>query len=389
MSISARSILAAALIWLVLALPAFAQLGAQSGAQSGELSARVAADLDGVVATEVVDTHKFYGLAGYYNEAYWRVVDADSGLQTPEEGELVLEPGQWLAAVGRFEVLALQAPGLRVAVGEDGEASVLNPGALSAGGARVELVSKPDLAALAPELDRLRYSHLIAPIRWLCLLLDRVMVLLHGLIGSWGLAIIAIALLIKLALFPLGRLVKRYQTQVSRTQTALAPRLAEIKRTMKGEAAHKAFVAAHKEQGVSTFYTLKPMIGLLVQIPVWIAIFNVLAEMPQLQGEGFLWMRDLAYPDAILNWGAALPLLGDTLNLMPIVMTVVTVVSTLTFRDPDATPAALAKQKRNLFFMAAAFLILFYPFPSGMVFYWTLANLLNFGQQLLGRRKAA
>ena len=358
-------------------------------AQDSGLLTRVAGDLDAVISEDVVDPYTFYGLAGYYNEAFLRVVDVGGDLNTPEEGELRLGEGEWFAAVGRFNVLAVSAPDLRIVVGEDGGASVLNPDVLDRSGTRVELVLKPDLAELDPKLDRLRYSHLVAPIRWLCLLLDRVMVILHGLIGSWAMSIVAIAVLIKLALLPLSRVVARYQAEVSRTQTALAPRLAEIKATLKGEAAHKALITAHREQGVTTFYTLKPMIGLLVQIPVWIAIFNVLAEMPQLSGESFLWVEDLAYPDAVANWGRAVPLLGDTLNLMPLIMTAVTVLSTLAFRDQDATPEALSRQKRNLFLMASAFLVLFYPFPSGMVLYWTLANILNFAVQMLPKRVGA
>lgn len=364
-------------------------LGQHALAQTSDLSSRIISDLDRVIEQEVVDSHKFYGLAGYYNEAYFRIVRSDGALEKLAAGEYVLKEGEWLAAVGRFNVLTIQAAGLRIDMNKAGKAELLNSSILTQQAARLHVVTKPELKTLAPELGKLRYSHLIAPIRWLCLLLDRTLVLLQSVLGSWGFAIIAIALLIKIALLPLSRVVKHYQTQVSRTQTALAPRLAEIKLTLKGEAAHKAFVAAHKSQGVTTFYALKPMVGLFVQIPVWIAIFNVLAEMPQFKSQGFLWMQNLAYPDAVLNWGASIPLLGDTLNLMPIVMTVVTVASTLMFQDSDATPEALAKQKRNLFFMATAFLVLFYPFPSGMVFYWTLANILNFAAQIWRDKRAA
>lgn len=360
-------------VWFFLGQPALAQ--------TSELNERVIADLDAVVQKDVVDPHKFFGMAGYYNEAYFRKVNAKGALRKLDAGKHVLKEGEWFAAVGRFNVLTIQAPGLHVEISKEGKAELLNSNVLMQQTTKLDIVTKPELKSLAPELGTLRYSHLIAPIRWLCLLLDWIMVLLHIVFGSWGAAIIVIALLIKIALLPLSRLVKRYQAHVSRTQTALAPRLAEIKRTLKGEAAHKAFVAAHEAQGVTTFFALKPMVGLLIQIPVWIAIFNVLAEMPQLKSQGFLWMRDLAYPDAVLNWGTSIPLLGNTLNIMPIVMTVVTIVSTLMFQDSDATPKALSKQKRNLFFMAAAFLVLFYPFPSGMVFYWTLANILNFALQ--------
>lgn len=362
-------------VWLMTANSVFAQ----------SLADDLITNADEVIATQVVDPVKMYGLAGYYNEA--RVLRVTDGkVTTLKPGEHSFPANEWLAISGRYNVLTVQGEGIRLTLSEDNSLQFTAPKALRA--AKIDIVRSDELATLDPSLKSVRYSHLVLPIRFLCKVLDWLMLQIQALLGNWGLSIIAIALVLKIALLPLGLLVKRFQDDVSKTQAAMAPRLAEIKKTLKGEAAHKAFVAAHKEQGVTTFYALKPMIGLVVQIPVWIAIFNVLAEIPQMAGHGFLWVKDFAYPDALFNWGAVIPLLGNTLNLMPILMTLVTIISTLTFRDNHAPADILKKQKRNLFFMAAAFLILFYPFPSGMVFYWMLANLLNFGQQLwLAREK--
>ena len=334
---------------------------------------------DEVIATQVVDPVKMYGLAGYYNEV--RVLRVTDGkVATLKPGGHSFSANEWLAISGRYNVLTVQGEGIRLNLSEDNSLQFTDLKALRA--AKIDILRSDELTTLDPSLKSIRYSHLVLPIRFLCKILDWLMLQIQALLGNWGLSIIAIALVIKIALLPLGLLVKRFQDDVSKTQVAMAPRLAEIKKTLKGEAAHKAFVAAHKEQGVTTFYALKPMIGLVVQIPVWIAIFNVLAEIPQMAGHGFLWVKDFAYPDALYTWRGAIPLVGNTLNLMPILMTLVTIISTLTFRDNHATVDILKKQKRNLFFMATAFLILFYPFPSGMVFYWMLANLSNFGQQL-------
>lgn len=355
--------------------------GAAAFAQSA-LTQAVIDNPNAVVDTQVLDDHKFYGLAGYYNTAFVERI-SDGKMSKVHDETITLSGDDWLTVVGRYNVLAIQADGLTVTVKDKQVLSFEDTAPLLAAGARVEVVQKPDLKALSPELNQIRYSHLMLPIRLLARLLEAILLFFHGILGSWGFAIIAIAVFLKIVMFPVGRLVKRYQTQVSKTQTTLAPVLANIKATMKGEKAHNATVKAHKDAGVSTFYTLKPMIGLLIQVPIWIAIFNVLAEMPQIAGHGFLWIEDLAFPDAVMQFGTALPLLGDTLNLLPIIMTIVTIASTYFLRDPHAPAAAVRKQKRNLFFMAAGFLILFYPFPAGMVFYWTLANILNFLQQVL------
>ena len=69
------------------------------------------------------------------------------------------------------------------------------------------------------------------------------------------------------------------------------------------------------------------------------------------------------------------------LSLLPLAMTVVSVVSITLFDDPHAARSALRRQKRNLFLMAGAFFILFYPFPAAMVYFWMIANILQALQQ--------
>ena len=370
-----RRIFACVLI-LLLSPSAYAQ---------SDLSKEFSTSPNSVIETQIVDQHKFYGLASYYNSARF-IHLSDGKLKNVKSGKTVtLGEDDWLAVVGRFNVLAIKANGLSFEITDD-EISLRNSEVLAAG--KIDIIPKNQLKSHARELDKIRYSHLFFLINWLARALEMTLVFINSFVGSWGLSIILIAVFLKIVMLPLSRLVKKYQDSVSKTQTKLAPRLREIKMNYKGEEAHKHFIAAHKDAGVTTFYGLKPMVGLLVQIPVWIAIFNVLAEMPQIVGHSFLWVNDLAYPDKVASWNKPIPLIGNTLNIMPLIMTVVTIVSTLGFRDKFAQPEILKKQKRNLFFMAAAFLILFYPFPSGMVFYWTLANLLNFFQQILAQRKS-
>ena len=179
----------------------------------------------------------------------------------------------------------------------------------------------------------------------------------------------------------LAILTLRLQRDVSRYQSALAPQLAEIKANHDGEEAHNRIMAAYKGLGITPFFTLKPLFASLIQIPILVAIFNALGEMPQLQGAAFLWVDNLAYPDAVGSLPMSVPLLGNTLNLLPFVMTLVTVISTLTFRNPHAPVAEMRRQKRNLLVMSAVFFVLFYPFPAAMVLYWTLANALQLVQQ--------
>ena len=187
--------------------------------------------------------------------------------------------------------------------------------------------------------------------------------------------------MLKILLLPVGIFTTNIQREVSQIQTQLAPRLAEIKASYDGEEAHNLLMAAHKELGVSPLYTLKPMLGTFIQVPIWIAVFNALGEMPQLDGQSFLWIDNLAFPDTVGQLPSAIPLLGDKISLLPFLMTVVTVGSTVLFKNRHATAIEMKRQRRNLYLMAVAFFVLFYPFPAAMVLYWTLANVFYAIQQ--------
>ena len=265
---------------------AFTLIYAQAAGAQTQLRDSFAVAPNKVIKTQIIDQHKFYGLAGYYNSARYIKIGRDNALTNIKSDESIsLESDEWLAIVGRYNVFVIQSEGLNFSIKND-EISLNNPEVLKRG--RFDIIQKHKLKSYAPELDKIRYSHLFFVINWLARGLEGILVLIYSVVGNWGLSIILISVFLKLALLPLGRLVSGYQQEVSKTQAKLAPRLIEIKTKYKGEEAHKHFMSAHKEAGVTTFYTLKPMIGLIVQIPIWIAIFNVLAEMPQISGHGFL-----------------------------------------------------------------------------------------------------
>ena len=200
-----------------------------------------------------------------------------------------------------------------------------------------------------------------------------------------ALTIVVFSILLKLALFPVHTAVARMQDEVSRVRSMLEPRLAEIKANYDGEEAHNRVMAAHTTLGVTPFYSLKPLLGVLVQVPIWIAVFNALGEMPQLAGQSFLWIDDLAYPDVIAVMPFDVPLFGATVHILPFVMFGVICLSVLTFRNDLWSKTERARQRRNLCWMALAFLLLLYPFPAAMVLYWTLNNLLQLFAQLFIR----
>ena len=338
--------------------------------------------LNYLIESQIKDQYKYSGLATYLNQIQYYVVDTNQiiTLDRNKIDKLTLLENQWLAVVGRFNVLLIKSKNISIKFSDKQQLSLEsqfpNP--------TIKVLNKTQLAEFAIELDQIRYHHLWKPFAIVAKLSESLLVLIKNITSlSWGITILVFALIIKLLLLPVSILTAKSQQRVSKINSQLQPRLAEIKNKYIGEKAHHFSMKAHKDLGVSPFYTLKPMLSFLIQIPVLIAIFNALGEMPQLINQPFLWFNDLSQPDMLMPLGFLIPLLGEHLNLMPIIMTFITLLSTILYKDNHASESDNRKQKLKLYLMSASFLILFYPFPAAMVLYWAMANLLGFVQQKL------
>jgi YidC/Oxa1 family membrane protein insertase len=176
---------------------------------------------------------------------------------------------------------------------------------------------------------------------------------------------------------PLSMLADRWQADVNRIHSLLKPELDEIKRSYKGEEAHDRTLAVYKKHDVSMFYTFKSAAGFLIQIPVFIAAFDMLSENAALNEIAFLWVSDLAKTDAFAELPFALPFFGAWLNLLPFLMTALSVLAAWLQSEDTLSPDLQRQQSFRLYLMGAAFFFLFYTFPAGMVLYWTSSNLFH------------
>jgi len=327
------------------------------------------------------EPHIFYGLASYYNNIDYYLVDTQHVEKIQLDQVLSLSANQWFVGIGRLNALAVRGEGVSIELGRS--QPVLDLSTLASNTQLfVKPVARQELALLSPELGQLRYVHLWSVFSALARTAEVTLVFIQKyFVDSWGLTVLVFAIFIKLMLLPVAILTVNAQRRVSRIQAQLAPKLSEIKAKYDGEEAHNRLMAAHKSLNVTPFYALKPMLATLIQIPILIAVFNALGEMPQFVGEPFLWIADLAYPDTIGTLPAAIPLLGSSISLLPVLMTAVTVLATLLFQDRLATAQEVKRQKRNLYVLASLFFILFYPFPAAMVLYWTAVNVLQILQQ--------
>jgi len=245
------------------------------------------------------------------------------------------------------------------------------------------LASQPD------DLQALWIAGLWDWLRWLAMGLYYLLELLIGLLGHHGLAIIALALCVKILMSPLTMIAGRWQQQVNRIQGDLQPELQRIKAEYRGEEQANRVLTLHREYGVTPFYPIKSLFGVLIQLPVFIGVFDMLLHHPGLSGIPLLWIENLAQPDRLLALPFTLPFFGSYLNLLPFLMTGINVLAS---QQADAAGLdADAHQRRRywLYGMALLFFILFYTFPAAMVLYWTSSNLFHWlGECIMQYRRA-
>ena len=302
-----------------------------------------------------------------------------------------LGAGDWVGFRGRFWAVLLRPDHAGALKPSSGASAALvtadEPGRLSW---RYTFYSGPlerrALTRADPGLERLLFTGLWPWLRALSLAL---LFLLHGLtalVGQPGLAIVALAVSVKLLLLPLAALAERLQEKVNATQARLQPGIEAIKVAHRGEERAQRTLALYREEGVHPLYTLKSLLGVLIQLPVFIAVFDMLAEDFDLYRVPFLWIQDLSRPDALLRLPLCVPFFGCDLNLLPFLMSGVSLAALLRFRSAVLTPSLVRSQRRNLMGMTVLFFLLFYTFPAGMVLYWTSTNAFQLAAQEIRRR---
>ncbi|NND36080.1 MAG: membrane protein insertase YidC [Gammaproteobacteria bacterium] len=321
------------------------------------------------------------GFGAFYGSVRAVIVDR-SGQETLEPGLHEIEAGQWIAVRSRFQTVALSgivAGEVDVAIERENEPVVTI--APAAGSLKLRAYSGPiesgSLRAADPVLSKMLFAALWNWLRWLCFGMVWLLTTIDGFVGHIGWSIILLSLAVKILMLPLTKYADSLQASVNRTQALLQPQIDEIKKNFKGEEAHEKILAVYKQHGVNPLYTMKSLLGFLLQIPIFIAAFDMLGENIALDGASLWWIDDLAKPDSWIALPFALPFFGGYLNLLPILMTGVTLLTSWKQTDPNLTPELERAQTQRLYLMAGAFFLLFYTFPAGMVLYWTTNNVLH------------
>jgi len=177
---------------------------------------------------------------------------------------------------------------------------------------------------------------------------------------SYGLAIILLTFMIRIVFWPLN-----HKSMVStRHMQAVQPMIAALKEKHKNDPQkqHQEMMALYKEHKINPMGGCLPM---LVQIPVFFALFVVLRGAIELRFSSFLWIRDLSTPENLFRDVLPIPI-----NILPIFMGVTMWV------QQKLTPAGDAQQQKMMMMMPVIFTVMFYNFPSGLSLYWSINQVL-------------
>ncbi len=204
---------------------------------------------------------------------------------------------------------------------------------------------------------------------------------LNHYISNYGLIILILTLIIKVVLFPLT--FKSYQSQAK--MQVLKPMVEELgKKFPKKEDAMKkqqATMDLYKRAGVNPMGGCLPM---LLQMPILFAMFRFFPVSIELRQAHFLWATDLSTYDSILHLPFVIPMYGDHVSLFTLLMTASTL---LTMKMTGSSPGSdQPGMKMMMYMMPVMFMLILNNFSAGLTYYYFLANILTYAQNIISKR---
>lgn len=202
---------------------------------------------------------------------------------------------------------------------------------------------------------------------------------LYRFTGNYGIAIILITVLQKIAFHPLTH----KSLKSMQAMQAIQPKIQALQERYKNNPQKKQeeTMSLYKKHGVNPMGGCLPM---LVQIPIFIALYNALSSSVEMWQARFLWIRDLTQPDSLFSvavWGGY----DFHANILALLMGV-----SMWVQQKMSPPAGDPRQAQMmLWMMPILFTFMFWSFPSGLVLYWLVNNILQVGQQWLITRTPA
>ena len=200
-------------------------------------------------------------------------------------------------------------------------------------------------------------------------IIESLMRLIYKVIPNWGACIIIISIVIYFSMYPLTM---KGMMSMKRMQS-LQPLIVNLKEKYKDnpQKMNKEMMELYKEHKVNPLGGCFPM---LLQMPVFIGLYQVLWRSVSFKGAHFLWIKDLSQPDRLFMLPFNVPMLGNEFNVLPVIMMVVMFFQQkLSSKNMVVTDPSQAAQQKMMTTIMPVFLgVIFYKFASGLTLYFTM-----------------
>ncbi len=197
-------------------------------------------------------------------------------------------------------------------------------------------------------------------------------------IDNYGVSIIIITIIMRLIFLPLTVKSMASMKEMQNKMQEIKPKIDALKEKYKDDKTKQntELMKLYSSYGINPLSSLSGCLPLLIQLPVFIALYEVLLYSIELRQSSFLWVKDLSEPETLFT----IPGIGIPFRILPLLMGASWYLSQK--MTPTTTVGTDNMQMKMMQFMPLIFTVMFWGLPSGLILYWTVSNILSIGQQL-------
>jgi YidC/Oxa1 family membrane protein insertase len=197
-------------------------------------------------------------------------------------------------------------------------------------------------------------------------------------IHNYGISIIVITVIMRLIFLPLTVKSMASMKEMQNKMQQIKPKIDALKEKYKDDKTKQntELMKLYSSYGINPLSSLGGCLPLLIQLPVFIALYEVLLYSIELRQSSFLWVKDLSEPETLFT----IPEIGIPFRILPLLMGASWYLSQK--MTPTTTVGTDNMQMKLMQFMPLIFTVMFWGLPSGLILYWTVSNILSIGQQL-------
>lgn len=218
---------------------------------------------------------------------------------------------------------------------------------------------------------------ILTPLVWLFQLVFEA---IHAAVGSYGLSIVLLSLVVTIVMYPIASSARKLEEKEKLRQERMAPAIAAARVAYKGRERFEKIDEIYQENNYHPIKSMASMAPLMLQIPFLLAALFLLVDYPPLVGRSFLFIPDLSLADGLLPF----PVAGfSAINLLPISLTAVALL------ESHLKPEGTAKSRQRFLIVALVLLALIYSFPAAVGLYWLCSNIWSLLRSMAYRLRPA